>query len=435
DSVCYGDLGCFSNEPPFVSEQEPVAVLPQTRYLLYTRESRTVAQALDARHPETVTSVWTRFQERPTKILIHGFLDSVALTSMWLDMKDELLFHDDYNVVIVDWSKGNELPYDQACANARVVGAQIAALIKSLIKGTGVSAASFHIIGHSLGAHVSGYAGELVPGVGRITGLDPAGPYFENTETVVRLDEKDALFVDAIHTDAKNLLQLGLGTKTPSGHMDFYPNLGHDQPECTYNPITNIIAGNGIIVGVEETIACSHIRAVQYFTESINTQCPFLAFPCASEDDFQNNLCHSCTEDGCARFGLDADKHKPAQGKKVKYFLTTAGHKPFCQLHLTVTLKLTYGSGDDERGTLDLVVVGDNGTTGTIQLTGSTSWSPNNFGNVPLRATFTWTHKAAILDPLHWDLLGLQHPKLYLDEIDIYRDETSTEELKINHPC
>ncbi|BFY99448.1 hypothetical protein BsWGS_02488 [Bradybaena similaris] len=445
DSVCYGDLGCFSTDAPFTNAEEPVAVIPQspdtivTRYLLYTRESRTVAQALDARHPDTVSTTWTRFQQRPTQILIHGFLDTVSLTTMWMDMKDELLAHGDYNVVLVDWSHGNEAPYDQACANARLVGAQIAALVKALISGFEVSASSFHIIGHSLGAHVCGYAGEKIPGLGRITGLDPAGPYFENTERVVRLDETDAVFVDIIHTDAKNLLQLGLGTKTQSGHADFYPNMGHDQPECTYDPITNII-GEGILVGVEDTLACSHIRAVKYFTESINTQCPFYGFPCGSEDDFKNNLCHTCTEAGCARFGFEADKHKPAAGSRVKYYLSTAGHKPFCQYHLTVTVKLNYDEGDEERGVLDLVVTGSNGTTGKIQLTGDsdpTNYSPghtytfyvmipNNFGNVQ-SVTFTWTHKASLLDPLHWDILGLQHPKLYLDEVDIFREEAGVD--------
>jgi len=42
-------------------------------------------------------------------------------------------------------------------------------------------------------------------------GLDSAGPYFENTDSKVRLDPTDALFVDVIHTDGANNLLLGLG--------------------------------------------------------------------------------------------------------------------------------------------------------------------------------------------------------------------------------
>jgi hypothetical protein len=76
----------------------------------------------------------------------------------------------------------------------------IARLVNSLIERYSISAVRFHIIGHSLGAHTAGYAGERIPNLGRITGLDPAGPYFENTPTRVRLDETDANFVEAIHT-------------------------------------------------------------------------------------------------------------------------------------------------------------------------------------------------------------------------------------------
>lgn len=47
-------------------------------------------------------------------------------------MKDNLLLAGDYNVIIVDWSKGNGLPYTQATANTRVVGAEIALVIKTL---------------------------------------------------------------------------------------------------------------------------------------------------------------------------------------------------------------------------------------------------------------------------------------------------------------
>ena len=122
--------------------------------------------------------------------------------------------------------QGDGFPYTQATANTRVVGAEIAKLVNALIQTKGVQAKSFHLIGHSLGAHISGYAGKRITGLGQITGLDAAGPYFENTDPVVRLDSTDALFVDTIHTDGSATIMLGLGLMQPLGHVDFYPNGG-----------------------------------------------------------------------------------------------------------------------------------------------------------------------------------------------------------------
>lgn len=74
------------------------------------------------------------------------------------------------NVIAVDWAQGAAGPnYFQAAANTRVVGAEIATLI--LTAGSlGVTPSRFHIIGHSLGAHIAGYAGEKLHTLGRITG-------------------------------------------------------------------------------------------------------------------------------------------------------------------------------------------------------------------------------------------------------------------------
>ena len=77
------------------------------------------------------------------------------------------------NVIAVDWSKGAKGPnYFQAVANTRVVGAQIATMIKTL-QQVGLKLADVHLVGHSLGAHTVGYAGEkfTTTQIGRITGL------------------------------------------------------------------------------------------------------------------------------------------------------------------------------------------------------------------------------------------------------------------------
>jgi pancreatic triacylglycerol lipase len=67
-----------------------------------------------------------------------------------------------------------------------------------------------HLIGHSLGAHTAGYAGEKLGGnIGRITGLDPAEPYFQGMPSHLRLDYMDAKLVDVIHTDGKSIFFLG----------------------------------------------------------------------------------------------------------------------------------------------------------------------------------------------------------------------------------
>ena len=72
----------------------------------------------------------------------------------------------------VDRSKGaDNIDYNQAAANTRVVGALIARFITQLRTTAQAQYGDFHMIGHSLGSHISGYAGERIPGLGRITGL------------------------------------------------------------------------------------------------------------------------------------------------------------------------------------------------------------------------------------------------------------------------
>ncbi|CAF3398658.1 unnamed protein product, partial [Rotaria sp. Silwood2] len=227
--ICYGEYGCFTTAKPFGKNnccyyvlikyidlklggtlQRPFSLLPdrpdviRASFYLYTRDSRKTRTEISR-----YTNLGSWSANKPTKVCIHGFVDSMN-TPWWIDMKNALLDAEDVNVILVDWSNGNGFPYTKATANTQVVGAEIALFINYMIEDHGAKAADFHVIGHSLGSHVSGYVGKRVAGLGRISGLDPAGPYFENTDPVVRLDPTDALFVDVIHTDGAHNLLLGL---------------------------------------------------------------------------------------------------------------------------------------------------------------------------------------------------------------------------------
>lgn len=138
--------------------------------------------------------------------------------------------------------------------------------------------------GHSLGAHTAGYAAERIPGIGRITGLDPAYPYFQEMGTYVRLDPSDALFVDVIHTDVGEYSLkkfMGYGLSSTCGHIDFYPNDGKGQPGCgvlqrNLTEIHSALMNDGLYEVSRLVFACNHARAIKFFIESINGNCPFV---------------------------------------------------------------------------------------------------------------------------------------------------------------
>lgn len=47
------------------------------------------------------------------------------------------------------------------------------------------------------------------------------------------------------------------------------------------------------VSGTKQFIACNHLRAYEYFTESINSQCPFEGYSCDSFEHFQvPPICH-----------------------------------------------------------------------------------------------------------------------------------------------
>lgn len=389
---CFGLLGCIYTTIDFYDPIfRPLNLPPDTResvnthYTLYTRRQ----QAGVHLSPATVTTRITETTynpENPTKFIIHGFLDDQ--NSTWIkDMTRGLLHHGDYNVFTVDWSGGSRVIYHQAVSNIRVVALEIAALINWFHAQLGQHPSTIHVIGHSLGSHTAGHVGERVPGLGRITGLDPAEPFFQYMPPSVRLDYTDAQFVDVIHTDTDSIMTLawqlaGFGLEQPIGHVDFYPNGGRQQPGCSSLariPLTALQEGAGFAEGLDaaekEAVACNHIRANKLFTASLLGSCSFQAFPCKSYQEFEKAKCFSCDgEQGCAPLGIHADMWQPHGMNHVKMYLSTSQGPDFCQYHYRLSLDLAdeRNQGGSLRGRLTVTFITQDGELRDFDLTEST---------------------------------------------------------------
>lgn len=239
------------------------------------------------------------------------------------------------NVVVVDWLHLAHQLYTNAVNNTKAVGHSLARMLDWLQGKEGFSLENVHLIGYSLGAHVAGYAGNFVNGtVGRITGLDPAGPLFEGADIRERLSPDDADFVDVLHTYTRSF-GLSIGIQMPVGHIDIYPNGGDYQPGCGLNDVLGSIAYGTIA----EVMKCEHERAVHLFVDSlVNEDKPSFAFQCTDSNRFKKGICLSCRKNRCNSIGYNAKKMRNKRNSKM-YLKTRAG-MPFRVYHYQMKIHI-----------------------------------------------------------------------------------------------
>ncbi|KAM3869201.1 lipase member H-like [Diretmus argenteus] len=295
------------------------------RLLLYTSANVTCGRLLShsnlSAHPEFNLL-------RTTTFVIHGYRPTGS-PPVWLQNITELLLaRKDMNVIVVDWNRGAaNLNYFKAVDNTRKAGDNLTAFIEKM-QEHGASLSSIHLIGISLGAHISGFIGAKLDGkIGRITALDPAGPKFTDTPPEDRLDPTDAQFVDVLHTDID-----ALGFRKPLGHIDFYANGGTDQPGC---PRT-IFSGKSYF-------KCDHQRSLLLFLDSLNQTCTSRAFPCSSYKDFLDGQCMDCDQfsaAGCPVFGYDVTEWRETllRLNQTTAFFDTNKQSPFCNTNYRVDI-------------------------------------------------------------------------------------------------
>lgn len=323
--VCYDGYGCFSNTSPY---DISLALLPQDPIYLNTKyhvHSRGGERFKTLQHPFHDLSKKIEKKSR-TFIVTHGFIEHSR--KFWVQpMIDALLNRTDSNVIFVDWEKGAEYPFNQAFGDSRIIAVEIAKLIEVLHLQRIADVNTIHLIGFSLGAHMMGRVGHILKDKGhlvdQITGLDPAGPVFENCHRNVSLDKGDAKFVDVIHSDASTPL---LGTLKRQGHADFYPNGGLLQPGC--KRVTADVFSKEKIFNY---VSCSHYRAVFYFIYSINLPKAFKSYKCQNYKKFMNGHCHGRKTIQHMGFNI--------QGKASgKYYLLTRDEQPFTGYHYFIQI-------------------------------------------------------------------------------------------------
>ncbi|KPM04406.1 pancreatic triacylglycerol lipase-like protein [Sarcoptes scabiei] len=365
-NVTYPEIGTFFLQDFFHPIVRPLDLLPNSpdsiepTFMLYTRNNPSESDIFYYNPNNILNDHFNpgRFQPNLlTKIIVHGYIDNTMLAQWMHELKDQFLNQASYNVIVVDWQKGNLPPYTQAAANSRIVGAMIGLVIRRLCQDFHLQPDRFHIIGHSLGSHTAGYAGKFLNGeLGRITGLDPAGPLFEyHPEKRIRLWHTDAKYVEAIHTDAKQLIPaIGFGMEEPCGHVDFYPNGGINQPGCEQERVLSIIT-DGLIEGARRLVACNHQRAVDFYIESINNLVALpIAYACESYESFLDGKCSDCDDDdengrggksNCAIIGTLSERlmgsKNPLKYQGKKFFMATAKRSLFFRYQYLIEIKMS----------------------------------------------------------------------------------------------
>lgn len=311
--ICANPFGCLQRVREIdtgLKHQSPESIA--AKFAIHTRNKNTTGIEFLWNGANNVTSCnETGFQydidilkstdfniNRRTIIMIPGYLTGdvvdwiTELEKKWLELGD-------FNVISVSWSSGNRYFYSRAAANLPFVARQISILLHYLaqIGDTNLNDENFlskiHMIGHSLGAHMAGFVGyELGGRVGRISGLDPAGPIFDTMKNESRLDETDARLVDIYHTNGGKMSYINMvlsspagvlyqflkylpglrrttewfsskysnegdtawfGYDDPLGHLDYYANNGRTQPGCDSLMHT-----------------CDHIRATQLLRDILD---------------------------------------------------------------------------------------------------------------------------------------------------------------------
>ncbi|XP_018306315.1 pancreatic triacylglycerol lipase isoform X2 [Mycetomoellerius zeteki] len=207
-----------------------------------------------------------------TTVFIHGHQETTKVTPerlatrFYLDIVSAYCSQNNSVIAILDWSK---LGYcDALLLSTRIdqIGQIIASTFNSL-NNKGYEIAKWHLIGHSVGAHIAGCIGTYSNFTFlHITGLDPAGVFvFTDLYKGCVMNPTVAHFTDAFYTNRG-----ALSAVKNVGNLNIYANSGTaPQPGCYSNASSQI-----------DVHVCSHIKAIEWYADAVKNETKYLATKC-----------------------------------------------------------------------------------------------------------------------------------------------------------
>ncbi|XP_037935717.1 pancreatic triacylglycerol lipase-like isoform X2 [Teleopsis dalmanni] len=242
----------------------PVDVVESVKFYLYTNQNPEEPQIINYNDDSVAVSNYD--SSHKTKIIIHGWYSNYTRVPN-RPIREAYLVTGSYNVISVDWRKYANMEYITVASKVLPeVGAAVAKLIDFLYTNYGLNFNELVVIGHSLGAHIAGFAGKQVKlgKIEAIVGIDAALPFINVDDPSQRLSITDANYVVTIHaTIGKE------GIIKPVGHTAFYPNWGRRLEGC----------------GVDTLGLCSHNAAPLVYAAGVRGYSYAPIYQCSSFEE------------------------------------------------------------------------------------------------------------------------------------------------------
>ncbi|KAL1403262.1 hypothetical protein pipiens_005749 [Culex pipiens pipiens] len=230
--------------------------------------------------------------QKPVAFVIHGWTSS-SQEAHFRDLAGNYSRYVDSNVCLVDWANLAAYSYDVASGQSIRMTANYLTRFVRFLNLNGIGYAKVTLIGHSLGAHISGFVGKNLGGeVGQIFALDPAGVMFTMPEDVGesnRLTKSDAKFVQVVYT-TQGTLAMGIS----AGHQNLWMNSNgmYPQPGCK-----KVGEGKGLFSKTVAELTCSHTMSVAMFLAALDPKVEFTMKRCSSYWLYNIGMCALATKD------------------------------------------------------------------------------------------------------------------------------------------